>query len=184
MFCRSQGHRKGASRALGKKGYRNGRRHFPEYLKRIESPGQEENRNHNKELDHVTANDNSRVFSQGSYNDTRFNLGRKLGSESQNTNGKNEKKSTNQGEKQLLESHDSLHKNVPVFRFWHESQTKTKGSSNHHHCQHIAGQEGLQQVIGDNAQNMVIIGKVAQFLRYVGCTGTDNISRKIARCNP
>lgn len=68
--------------------------------------------------------------------------------------------------------------------FGMKARPRPKGSSNHHHCQHIAGQERLQQVIGDNTQNVVIIGKVPQFLRYVGCTGADNISRKIARCNP
>lgn len=101
-FSRSQGDRQGTGRALGEQGDGNGRSHLAEDVNRIEAAEDQENRQDDEELDEVAAEDDQGIFTQGTDDDTGFNLSRQLCRESQDADRQNPEQGTDEGEQDFL----------------------------------------------------------------------------------
>lgn len=184
LFCRSQGDRQGAGRALGEQGDGNGRSHLAEDVNRIESTEDEENRQDNEELDEVAAEDDQGVFAQGTDDDASFNLCRQLCRESQDADRQNPEQGPDEGEQDFLQTQEAFQEDSAVFCLRHECQSQTDGSRDEHDRKDIARQERLEHVVRDDRQEVVVIGDFFQFLRDVGNAGIDEVYRQVARCDP
>ena len=184
LFCRSQGDRQGAGRALGEQGDGNGRSHLAEDVNRIESTEDEENRQDDEELDEVAAEDDQGVFPQGTDDDASFNLCRQLCRESQDANRQDPEQGPDEGEQDFLQTQEAFQEDSAVFCLRHECQSQTDGSRDEHDRKDIARQERLEHVVRDDRQEVVVIGDFFQFLRDAGNAGIDEVYRQVARCDP
>ena len=184
LLCRGQRDRECACRALGEESDRNGGRHFLENIDRIQSAGQEEERQDEEELDPVAGHDDERVFPERPYDDPCFDLGRELTGKSQNADRKNGEKRFDQRKEELLKTKDALQEDFAILRLRHEGKPEAEGGGDQHDSKYIAGQEWLQNVIRNDIQDVVIVGDRSQLLRHARSPCTRQIRRQISRRHP
>ena len=76
-----------------------------------------------------------------------------------------------QREKEFLESEDHPEQGITAFRAGHEGESQADGNSDHQNGKHIAFKEGVQNVVRNDRQEVVVVAEGLKILRNGSGTG-------------
>ena len=171
LFSRGKCHRKRTGGALREESNSKRREHALQDAQRIDPAGEKEERQHNEELQQVTRHHNGDILAEGTNDHTGFNLGGQLACKGKNTDRENEEKCADQREKEFLESEDHPEQGITAFRAGHEGESQADGNSDHQNGKHIAFKEGVQNVVRNDRQEVVVVAEGLKILRNGSGTG-------------
>ena len=88
-------------------------------------------------------------------------------------------------EQELLRAQEPLQERRAVFRLRHEGEAEARRRRDEDDGQHVAGQERLEHVVRHHGQEMVIVGKGAEFFqRHVRRAAPDDFGGQVPRRDP
>ena len=122
----------------------------------MDTPGQQEQRQDDEELDGVPGEDHRRIFPEGTQDDAAAELSGELRGKGRNTQRKGPDERFDQREEQFLQSLYPLDDDTFSFAVRHPGQGQAHGDRDQQDGKHIPGQERLHDVVRDDRYDMVV----------------------------
>ena len=145
--------------ALREEGHHHGGTHRAEDFQRVDLPGQEEQRQDDEELDGVAGEDHRRVLAQRAQDEAGAELAGELGRESGDAERERPDERLDEREEELLQPLDSLDYHALTLRIGHPGEGQADGDGDQEDGQDIPRQEGLDDIVRDDRDDVVIEGR-------------------------